>query len=302
MKKLQYLLIFAISLLLIASCQKSEPKSDPAPSTPEVTADTSNSEAKPEEQAKPENPPQAGVQPKTDETAPNHPQNQNDQPFRVDFKSKDFPEIHTTVTQKEQPWGVIERTTLHWAEDIEIYYEIPVFKGDNPAYEKINAAMNQIKSGFFTKENLESAWGYEYERHQDPDNGMLDEKFQNVYNLTDIQITDKYISFIMTYSWYMGGTNDYGYRPYAFDINGNALKLTDLYKKSDKDIKKMIIKAVKDYLDANQGSQDLLEGDILNQIETFNFYIKDDIPHVTFSKYEIAVGAAGAFDIPLPKP
>ena len=157
----------------------------------------------------------------------------------------------------------------------------------------------------FTKENLESAWGYEYERHQDPNDPMINDEFMNICEFKDIQITDKYISIILENEWFMGGTMDYGLVPYTFDLNGEIIQLKDLYKKSDADIKKMVEKSVRDYvnnLEDKDSMLDLIDWDLLDKVDSFNYFIKDGIPHVTFQKYEIAAGAAGAFEIPLPKP
>ena len=94
----------------------------------------------------------------------------------------------------------------------------------------------------------------------------------------------------------MGGVNDYGSKNYTFDRStGDPIQLKDFYKKSDDEIKKMVIDAVKSDVD----DPTLIEWDLLNKKNEFSFYLKDGIPHVTFAKYEIAVGAAGAFDIPL---
>ena len=221
-------------------------------------------------------------------------------PFKTKFSTPEFPEIVTSVTNTETSWGTTERTTLQWYDDIEIYYEMPVFKSEMPASEKINSIMKTNKDSFFSKTSLEAPWQYEYERHQDSDE-VMEDKYQFNYRYNNLQITDKYISFTMNMEWYMGGVYDYGAVPYAFDLSGEPIKLSSLYKKSDSDIKKMVIKAVKKYVDEN-GSGEFIEWDNLNKIDQFNFYIDNDIPHVTFKKYEIAAGAAGAFDIPLPKP
>ena len=225
----------------------------------------------------------------------------SDKPFQADFSSKAFPEIHTTLTRTEMPWGIKERTTLQWHDDIEIYYEIPEFKGDLPVFEKINTLLKEKKDAFFTENSLKEVWGYESARHED--SIELKEKYQNLHKLDNVQITDKYITFTIGYEWYMGGVNDYGLITFNYDLNGKPLTLTDIYQKSDADIHQMVVKAVKDYIETEGNEiEGLIEWDLLENKREFSFYIRDGIPQVVFNKYEISVGAAGSFILPLPKP
>ena len=224
--------------------------------------------------------------------------------FRVDFSSKEFPEIHThdSVTS-EAAWGQIKRTTLEWCSDIEIYHEIPVFNDNSPAFAAINAEMQKIHQEFFTKANLEDAWEFEYERHKDLEPGKTDdEKYTDTNQAKVTEYSGKYVSITFDLEWYMGGVADYGTSAYVFDRStGKSLKLTDIYKKDAKAIRAMVTKAVKADVSKN-GDPDLMEWGALAEMEDFNFYMENGVPHVVFKKYEIAVGAAGAFDVKLPKP
>ena len=220
----------------------------------------------------------------------------NDEPYAVNYKT--HPEIRAEITKKDTEWGHIERTSLVWHDNIDIFYEIPVFHEKSPAFAKINQFMQAQKADFFSEGQMESALDYETQRQaQYPDET---DKYLNTFELDKLQITDDYISFTLSRAWFMGGTNSYGQTPFTFNPQtGDPITLTDLYKKSPKDIQTLVIQAVKN--NSFEG-KDMINWDDLAKVKDFSFYIADGIPHVVFQKYEIAPGAAGAFDIPLPKP
>lgn len=222
-------------------------------------------------------------------------------PYPVSYKN--YPEIRAESLQKKTAWGTIERTTLLWHKDIEIFYEIPVFEEVSPTFAKINKLMQSSKAHFFSESNLQSALEYEAER---PDHTLNaeDDKFFNTYEVHFMNISDNYISFGLMMNWFMGGTQSYGLVTYNFDPQtGENIKLTDLYQKSPEDIRQMIIQSVKAYAeDKSDSGAEMIDWDLLAQVKDFSFYIDQSTPHVVFQKYEIAPGAAGAFDMPLPKP
>ena len=217
-------------------------------------------------------------------------------PYSVSYK--DHPEIRAEITKKDTEWGHIERTSLVWHNNIDIFYERPVFQEKTPALAKINQVMQAHRDDFFSQGQMESALDYETQRQEQyPDET---DKYLNTLEFDKIQITDDYISFTLSRAWFMGGTNSFGQMPFTFNPQtGAPITLTDLYKKSPNDIQKMVIQAVKDH---TFDGKDMINWDDLAKVKDFSFYITDGIPHVVFQKYEIAPGAAGAFDIPLPKP
>ena len=288
------LFVFILSIVVFGCHKPSQETPEPAPETQQANEaqQPQPEEAKPEE-AKPE------------EVKPEDVKPEETKPFQADYSSKEFPEIHTQITTTDMPWGQIQRTTLLWSDDINIFHEIPVFKEDTPAFNKINASLKEVDQSFFTKQVLDSPWEYAYERHQNQTKEEIesDDKYHYTYTAEVTEMTEKYISIVLTMDWYMGGVNDGGYKTYTFDATtGEPIKLTDIYHKSEKDLKKLVTKAIRTHLSKNALSSDLIEWGSLEKHGEFSFYLKDGIPHATFNKYEIAVGAAGSFDIELPKP
>ena len=219
----------------------------------------------------------------------------------------DVPGVAPVLSEMQTAWGKIQRKTLPWAKDITVYHEVPVFHEENEAIKKINATMQEVSAHFLSKENLQDVWQYEFDRHQDKNTESMDEgeNYVDFVYVVYIYKTDKIVSISLSYGWFMGGTMDYGLNNYNFDATtGKMIRLEDIYHTSIEEIRKMIIQKMKN--DIQNQTMEIPEEDIywdsIEAMETFDFYIKDDIPHVTFDKYEISYGAAGSFDIELPRP
>lgn len=291
--------IFCIFVLWTGCAPKSAPSKEEPPSATSDAQPSDNAQAadntQPSDNAQANNTQPAENAQAADNAQADTPK-PNGEPYAVNYKN--HPEIRGEITKKDTEWGHIERTTLVWHDNIDIFYEIPVFQEKSPAFAKINQVMQAQKANFFSEGQMESALDYETQRQEQyPDET---DKYLNTYELDKIQITDDYISFTLSRVWFMGGTNSYGQTPFTFNPQtGDPITLTDLYKKSPKDIQKLVIQAVKN--NSFEG-KDMINWDDLAKVKDFSFYIADGIPHVVFQKYEIAPGAAGAFDIPLPKP
>lgn len=226
---------------------------------------------------------------------------------QANLDDPDVPGVAPVLSEMQTAWGKIQRKTLPWADDIIVYHEIPVFSEDNAVLKEINAYMQEINTQFLSEDNLSAAWQFEFERHQNKDTESMDEgeNYVDFVNVVYIYKTDKIVSISLSYGWFMGGTMDYGLNNYNFDATtGKLIRLEDIYHTSIEEIRKMIIQKMKN--DIQNQTIEIPEEDIywdsIEAMETFDFYIKDDIPHVTFDKYEISYGAAGSFDIELPRP
>ena len=291
-------LIPFVLILSLCGCKKAAeetpapaPDAQPAVEAPEAKADAPEAKADVPE-------PKADVPEAKADTA----DAKADTPFQVDFTSKDFPEIHTKVDTQPMPWGELQRTTLLWSDDIVIFHEIPIFKEESKVFKDINIFLKEANQSFFTKENLASPWEYLYERHehQSKDDIEKDDKYTYTFTAEVTENSNKYISVLFTRDWYMGGVSDAGYKTAVFDAKtGNVLKLTDYYHKSDKEVRDIVTQSIKAYLKKNDLDSSLMEWGSIENLNDYKFYIKEGIPHAVFSRYEIAVGAAGAFDIEL---
>ncbi len=206
-----------------------------------------------------------------------------------------IPEIVTEITYRDTNWGRIQHTKLKWNEKLSVYHEIPVFNDSYPGYESINTFFQKIDSFFFVPTSLDAIWEYHCNHLK---NMQHDETYTNEFTVEMKDITDKLISVTLCQEWFMGGVADGGCTGYNFNpATGKPVPLTDYYKKSKEELHDIVKKAI---LEQREGSEAEIEWDSFNKYTDFNYYVSDGIVHVVFKKYEIAVGAAGAFDITLP--
>ena len=298
MKSMKYIVLFiCVALLAFAGCKKSEPEQAPADTAQKAVEQQDNLAAK---DTKADNPETQKPAANSDDSAkPDSPaaeENSNDNAF---------PELRThQVEISTHPWGKIERTTVDWHADIQVFYEIPVFNETSDAYKEINAYFSGLRENFLSKGNLESAWGYERSRHEFNGPDVSDEEYVFTYKISSVAITKETVSVVTNLDWYMGGVGDGGPVGFVFDVaTGKSLQLEDIYHKSEAQVHDIVEKAVKKFVDSREDyNPGLIEWDSLKKYKGFRFYIENGIPHVVFKKYEIAVGAAGALDIPLPMP
>ena len=221
----------------------------------------------------------------------------------ADCHAKDPPLTPIRSTPTQQAWGTLKHDTLTWNKAANIYFEIPVFREDTEALKKINQHLQAVENDFFTISNLESAWGYVCARQLNNPNSETDEAYEFSYQAKVMTFSDTYVSISLSMTWFMGGVMDYGYKNYTFSrATGEMLKLEDIYQSDFDTLKQRVKTAIIDYLKRENASESLIEWHLFDALTHFEFYMNNGIPHITFNKYEIAVGAAGAFDIPLPPP
>lgn len=203
-----------------------------------------------------------------------------------------LPEIKTKVTKTEFPGGEMVKTTLDLSEKLDVYYEVPNFYIDTPAYEKINKFFNEMSQSYFTKDSMSQI----LEVHvQEPNR---EEVYLSAHKSTIMDHTNKYLSVNVCYEWFMGGVFDNGCSGYVFNVEtGDGIPLTEYSGKTIDELKGIVEKALREQYEE---SIDEIEWDVFNKLTSFSYYIKDDHAHVVFKKYEIAVGAAGDFDVVLP--
>lgn len=183
---------------------------------------------------------------------------------------------------------------------VDLYYEIPVFKGTGNVFDRINHFFEDVEKQFATGESikevkdmvrsvLNNGYGPTYE------NPYLDGNDATVYTLTD-----RLISVSIDYSWYMGGVFDYGSSGYTFNAKtGERLFLNDVQDDSEQQIKEQIILAL---MQAYPGIENvgIVETIHAKNIKEIDFIISDGKITVFFDKYEIAPGAAGMLSVTLP--
>lgn len=221
----------------------------------------------------------------------------------ADCHAKEPPLTPIRSTHTQQDWGTLKHDTLTWNKAANIYFEIPVFREDTEALKKINQHLQAVENDFFTISNLESAWGYVCARQLNNPNSETDEAYEFSYQAKVMTFSDTYVSISLSMTWFMGGVMDYGYKNYTFSrATGEMLKLEDIYQSDFDTLKQRVKTAIIDNLKRENASESLIEWHLFDALTHFEFYMNNGIPHVTFNKYEIAVGAAGAFDIPLPPP
>lgn len=174
--------------------------------------------------------------------------------------------------------------------DIEKYKRV-ILKGDSDAVKKINAVLKAECDAKLA----DMPAGY---AKNDADMMGYDSQYSNTYTSKVTYNDNGVISIRINFEWYQGGTADYGWDCYTFDLTtGDQLQLTDVCKGSNASLSKKIKnKLVKKY------SKDAFFADKLDKItaKDSEFYLnKNGKAVVTFDKYEISYGAAGAFTVTL---
>ena len=187
---------------------------------------------------------------------------------------------------------------------VDLYYEIPVFKGTGNVFDRINHFFEDVEKQFATGESikevkdmvrsvLNNGYGPTYE------NPYLDGNDATVYTLTD-----RLISVSIDYSWYMGGVFDYGSNGYTFNAKtGDRLFLSDILDGSDQQIKESIIRALlQQYPGVEEAGDMETPMDTIRgmDIKDIDFFVSGGKVCVIFDKYEIAYGMAGMFVVTLP--
>ncbi len=174
--------------------------------------------------------------------------------------------------------------------DVERYKRV-VLQGDSDAVKKINQVLEELCDEKVKEMPLDNA-------KNDADTREYDEVYNNIYTSRVTYNANGVISIVINYVWYQGGVNDYGTDGYTFDLTtGEQLKLTDVCSATNETLTKRIKnRLIKKY------SKDTFFEENLNAIsaDKCDFYLnKKGKAVVVFDKYEIAEGAAGAFDLTL---
>lgn len=230
-------------------------------------------------------------------------QNKNDTNVITDKKSDEIldaaetdrqtamPDIVTNNTPVEFKGGFMHHVKLMWNNHLNVFYEYPEFDDKVPAHQRINRFFEDNNKAFFSKENLEKVWEYHIDMIE------RDEVFDDAVKAEITTLDDKIVSVQNCLQWFMGGVQDYGCSGFVFDVNtGEQISLEKYTGLSHDKLANLIIKTLK--TDESERSNDI-NWDSIEKIENYNFYIKDNKIHVVFKKYEIAIGASGAFDIVL---
>ncbi|MBE7004620.1 MAG: hypothetical protein E7425_10140 [Ruminococcaceae bacterium] len=196
----------------------------------------------------------------------------------------------------------IERIDYSEGLPISLYYEIPIFRGSSDALRMIEEEAEARRAEFaegqalnaleYTLEGLEGSYP------PSPTDPYLAEWDAMVFTCND-----DIVSYGVSYSWYVGGVYDYGINCYNYDAKTGAhVYLTDVCSGTEDEIKESIIAALLDqYPGVEEAGVMGTPMDVIRDMDVhlIGFYVEDGIVHVTFSKYEIAFGAAGAFDVEL---
>ncbi len=167
-----------------------------------------------------------------------------------------------------------------------------VLEGDTDAIEKINSKLTKLCNKQVKKMSHKYAKSAAKEE-------TFDIEYVNTYDSKVTYNANGVISIAIAYNWFQGGTYDYGYSCYTFDLStGKLLKLTDVCNGTNAELtKKLQNRLVKKY-GKDAFFEDGLEG---ISAEKCDFYInKKGKAVVVFDKYEISYGAAGMFEIKLP--
>ncbi len=198
----------------------------------------------------------------------------------------------------------VDRLDLSDGLPVDMYFEIPVLEEDGAGIERINADLAAFRQSYvedFVPDVLETV-------RSAREAGALptkDMRYTDVHRADMHTCAENLVSLSIDYEWWMGGTTDYGSVTFTYDPRtGERLYLRDVLYGTDDQIKESIVTALTEQYPGveeagilDETPMDAIRGMDLDAID---FYVECDAVHVTFSKYEIAYGAAGAFDVLLP--
>ena len=196
----------------------------------------------------------------------------------------------------------IRHTDLSEGLPVQLYYEVPVFKGESEGLRKINRAFDELEQNFISKKapdvramTRESMNGGYAPTKEEP---YMDRNDARVWQHGDL------VSTSISYDWYMGGVADYGSSCYNFNAKtGKQLFLNDILDMPESKIKEAIVSAlVANYPGVEETGVMETPMDAIRamNIRDIDFIVKEDgTIEVIFDKYEIAAGYAGMFSIPL---
>ncbi len=186
---------------------------------------------------------------------------------------------------------------------VSLYYEIPRFYGEGEGLRKIESDLARLREAFAADEAV-NAREYAAEHLENRGAAAWEEPYQAEWSASVFTRNDDIVSVGISYAWYMGGVFDYGMTCYNFNTAfGVPVYLTDVVDGSVAEIKEMIVKALlEQYPGVEEAGVMGAPMDAIREkdIKDFSFYVADGAVHVFFSKYEIAYGAAGVFDVVLP--
>ena len=187
---------------------------------------------------------------------------------------------------------------------VDLYFEIPVFKGRSSALTRINQFFIDLEKQFADEDDLSEIRDM---ASSFPGSGLSDEaRFLDGNDAAVHTLTDALISVSIDYSWFMGGVFDYGSNGYTFNAKtGDRLYLNDVLSGSDQQIKETIVRSLQiQYPGVENAGVMETPMDVIRamDIKEIDFIISDGHVSVIFDKYEIAAGMAGMFVVTLPDP
>lgn len=186
----------------------------------------------------------------------------------------------------------------------DIYFEIPVFKGNSSALNRVNQFFADTEKQYAAGENLAYARELISGDLENGNGPTQEDPYLAGNEATVHTLSANLISVSIDYSWFMGGVFDYGSTGYTFNAkNGDRLFLNDVLDGSDQQIKESIIRALLQQYPGVEGAgvmdtpMDTIRG---MDIKDIDYIVSDGKVCVIFDKYEIAAGMAGMFVVTLP--
>ncbi|MBR2666924.1 MAG: hypothetical protein IKD96_02050 [Oscillospiraceae bacterium] len=215
--------------------------------------------------------------------------------FCVDYDS----ETNTAIVESAY---YIRHTDLSQGYPVLMYFEVPVFKGNSAALQKINAELAAVEQEYI-RTGAPDALDLVRESMGDKYGPTAESPYQNERPATVCTCTDELISVTIDYLWCMGGVFDYGADSYNYNAKtGERIYLNDLIGGTDDQIREVIIDALLaqypgiEEAGVTETPMDAIRG---MDVRDIDFCVRDGVIHVLFDKYEISYGAAGAFDVSL---
>ena len=197
---------------------------------------------------------------------------------------------YDTVTVYD-PATMISRTTMNTGLDnLEIYYEIPIFPETTEGYRVINAYFRDMRDEFFRGEDKMGNIAQALDYASAP---MTPDLYYDTYRCSIETYNDEITSVRLLGNWYMGGRYDGNFPAYTFRSDtGRELNALDVLGCSADEFDNLLTQALR--------AEGILEAATLHDdVTQYPFYVKDGAVYVGVSVFSFRGEYYVKLDAPL---
>ena len=181
-------------------------------------------------------------------------------------------------------------------ENVSVWYEVPVFRGNTPAVRSINADLQSVEAAL--AQELQSTRSL-------VSSPRPEDNLHHTWTATVDTFTDRLVSVTLAYDVQLGGTGSSGYDGFVYDAaTGGRLFLSDVLGGTEEAVKASVAKALgEQYPELVNGAASDPRSTVRSMnVLDLDFSVVNGHAVVYFDQYEISYGAAGALRVILSEP